>query len=961
MSSIPNPVPSRNPAVHAAPLPTTLTARDHWVVWKWETTAKGKRTKVPVNARTGRLAKANDPATWSTYAQATRAYRDGRTRKVYGGVGFVPIAGGTITFIDLDHCRDAKTGEIEAWALAELERFDSYSEVSPTGTGLRIWILATLPVALGKDGAKAGDYEAYSARHFGTVTGQHLVDTPLTLEARQEALDAFAAAHFTLKAKTPPRSPLAGTGTAAPTRLDDEALLAKVRLAKNGAEILALFAGDTSGYPSTSEARLGLLDRFAFYSHDPAQLDRLMRRWPPLDLDKWERLGASETDKAIAWTPDMYRGKAWWAEGRYTEARAAAPSAADATPRAAEDTSAGDDATGTLNAYRLHVVVTDGLAPPRDDYRLTEQGNADRLLDTYRQVIRYCPGMGFLVWNERYWQQDPEGLEVQHLAQAVVRDLYHNAAKLAQQAAELSDPECFEAKELNAKAIALLKWAGQSSRQQMYEHMAEIIKPHIVINPAKLDRSPFLLNCANGTVDLRTGELRPHSWLDYLTVICPTAYDPKAQAPRWEQFMGEIMLGRDELVSYLQRALGYSISGDVREDVWHELDGGGENGKTTLMETIATIVGPAYSYDVDASYITVSGRPADANAPSPVTAGLRGKRLVKVAETQDGAQIDASKVKNLTGGDTITGRQLNKGLISFAPTHKLWVYTNHLLKTRDTTHGFWRRVRRVPFDLNLAKHPTLRKDPALRETLRTTEASGILAWLVRGCLDWQRDGLNPPAIVTDATTAYREANEPLRLWLEDCCVLDRDAWTATSALWENYTEWAKDAHVRHTISRDDFTKALAEKGCEPDRRRIGDKVQRGWAGIGLSSDGDGGEDPDPQKSAPRSPVDVTPVTPVTPVHHDFPIENSTRRDPENGVTGVTPRHNKLATLTRATLELQPGDTRETYIMRVGALGVPRLEADRLWLAPFTIPHFLSRWNHEHANGNIVSEQDGEPA
>jgi putative DNA primase/helicase len=931
------------------------------VCWKWATLPNGKRTKVPVNARTGRLAKANDPATWSTYQQASRAERDGKARKVYGGVGFVPIAGGNITFIDLDHCRDAKTGEIEPWALAELERFDSYSEVSPTGTGLRIWIFATLPAALGKDGGKRGNYEAYSARHFGTVTGQHLVDAPLTLLHRHTALEAFAAAHLMPKVKTPARSSrLAGTPTATPiTRLDDEALLAKIRAAKNGEKFSAVFAGDVSGYSSnntTSEARLALLDMLAFYSHDPAQLDRLMRRWPLLDLAQWERLGASEIDKAIAWTPDMYRGKAWWADGRYAEGRAAA---GDANT----DAGAGEDAwTATHDAYQMRVVVTDSLAPPRDDYRLTEQGNADRLLDTHRQVIRYCEGMGFLVWNGKYWQQDPEGLAVQHLAKAVVRDLYHHAAKIAQQAAAFDDPESFEARELNAKAIALLKWAGQSSRQQMYEHMAEIIRSDIRVNPAKLDRSPYLLNCANGTVDLRTGELRPHSWLDYITVLCPTTYDAEALAPRWLQFMGEIMLGREELVRYLQRAMGYTITGDVREDVWHELDGGGENGKTTFMETIATIIGPAYGYDVDASYITVSGRPADANAPSPVTAGLRGKRLVKVAETQDGAQIDASKVKNLTGGDTVTGRHLNKGIISFKPTHKIWVYTNHLLRTRDTTHGFWRRVRRVPFDLNLAKHATLKKDPGLRETLRTTEASGILAWLVRGCLDWQRDGLQPPAVVLDATEAYREQNQPLRLWLEECCVLDRDAWTPTAALWSNYIEWAKDAHVKHLISRDDFTKALAEKGCEPDRRRVGDKVQRGWAGIGLQADGNGGDDdPEPPKNTERSQVDVTPVTPVTPFHHDFPRESSTRSDPENGVTGVTPRHNKLAVLTRATLELQPGDTREVYIQRVGAWGVPRVEADRLWLAPFTIPQFLARWKREHANGNIVSEQDGETA
>lgn len=523
------------------------------------------------------------------------------------------------------------------------------------------------------------------------------------------------------------------------------------------------------------------------------------------------------------------------------------------------------------DAYTGGPDTSDGATPAASDegpriYRQTEMGNTDRLYDAYGANVRHCKELGFVTWNGKHWEADSEQ-RVRGWAEKVIRGLYDEAADLTRQAAQASDEET--AKALAARAASLLDWARKSSTHKMVTAMIGLIKPHIDVSPAIFDAHLMLYNCANGTLDLTTGILRPHRREDYLMQCSSTAYSPGEDAPTFKRFVREIMLADDpsrpdhaqrlELVRYLQRVFGYALTGDIDEQEWYLLVGkDGDNGKTTLIEDAICNVLAGYSYTLEPEAITVTGRPRDAAAPSPERADLKGKRFVRVTETEKGARLAAALIKKLCGTDEITGRHLHKEIIRFRATHKLFIYTNHKPHVRETGHAFWRRVRYIPFDFTLKDHPE-RKDKQLGKKLRA-EASGILNWMIEGCLAWQREGLNPPKIVLDATEEYQAESDTLRPFLEDCCVIHPDAKVSASALYEAYKAWCASAG-EHPQRQRDFGSALTERGFT-SRRGFGKSGAHGWYGIGLCDPStpppaDPDPDPDPRTNPPTDPTDPT--------------------------------------------------------------------------------------------------------
>src|SRR5258706_4051518 len=406
----------------------------------------------------------------------------------------------------------------------------------------------------------------------------------------------------------------------------------------------------------------------------------------------------------------------------------------------------------------------------REPRRFTELGNAMRLLDAHRGDIRYSRALGFCTWTEGMggWRVN-DALTVCMWAQDTIVALYREAGLLAARAAELAATDQEEAKARAGLAEALLKWAKASQRSGMVASMLTLIQPHVRIEPTDFDTYKSLFNCANGTLNLETGELQPHRRADYLTQRSPIAYNPGAECPRFERFLDEVTLGRQGLRDYLLRVLAYALTGDTSAQLWHLLLGKGENGKTTLMELIAYIWGD-YATNMEPESVTVTHQARDGSAPSPDIARLRGKRLTRITETEEGARLAAQRVKKFCGEDTLTGRFLHKDPFEFTPVHKLFIYTNHKPLARDTTHAFWRRVRVIPFELDLEKHPEM-KDPKLPEALRA-EAEGILALLVRkGLKGYQERGLTPPEEVVQATTSYRNAMDVVALFLSERCEL----------------------------------------------------------------------------------------------------------------------------------------------------------------------------------------------
>ena len=461
------------------------------------------------------------------------------------------------------------------------------------------------------------------------------------------------------------------------------------------------------------------------------------------------------------------------------------------------------------------------LPVERKKYHRTEMGNAERLLDSYGDRLRYTKATGYVAWDGRRWKAGAE-LQAETWAKAVIRDIYREAADLASEAAQAGEDG--ERDHLAGEAQELMKWAMSSEKAKMVNAMLMLARSACAVDITRFDNEPWMFNCDNGTVDLHSGELRPHRKNDHLMQITSVAYNPAAQCPTWERVVREVMLDDMEMVAYLQRVIGRALTGDVSEQEWYLMVGEGENGKSVVMETLARVMGE-YAHMMAPESITMTGQPRKGHEASPDIAMLKGKRFVRVTETQEGARIDAARVKSLSGGDEQTARFLNKDLFTFRPTATIFIYTNHRPETRETTHAYWRRVRYVPFDLNLREHPE-RKDEHLMEKL-LAELPGILAWCVQGCLAWQREGLKPPKRVLEATEAYRADSDVLKDFIETHCLVRGDYEVRASALYAKYVEWCKETGERQQNMRR-FGKAITERGFE---RKTSNGVV--YVGIGL--------------------------------------------------------------------------------------------------------------------------------
>jgi putative DNA primase/helicase len=338
----------------------------------------------------------------------------------------------------------------------------------------------------------------------------------------------------------------------------------------------------------------------------------------------------------------------------------------------------------------------------------------------------------------------------------------------------------------------------------------------------------------NGVVDLRSGELREHNRADLHTKQAPVDYRPDAQAPTWKRFLREVMPSAEDR-AFLQRAIGYSLTGDVSEHVLFVLHGNGQNGKSVFLETIRAALGD-YAQQAPPELIVArrtGGIPSD-------VARLQGARFVTASETEDGGRLAESMVKQLTGGDRIAARELYGKFFEFDPTHKIWLATNHKPQVFGSDEAIWRRIQLVPFEVTIAKD---RRDKRLIHTLRT-ELAGILAWAVEGCLEWQRDGLGESARIVAATEEYRIESDVFGSFLDEHCVVGDAESAPASVLYQEYEIWASNSNLR-PMTKVAFGRKLAERGFK--KSRTGKANVNVWVGVGLTNGGKlhlvhGGED-----------------------------------------------------------------------------------------------------------------------
>lgn len=469
--------------------------------------------------------------------------------------------------------------------------------------------------------------------------------------------------------------------------------------------------------------------------------------------------------------------------------------------------------------------------------RLTDLGNALRFTRLHGNDFRFTTGRGWLAWDGTRWQRDGLGA-VQRAAKETVVSLYGEAARLTDRAKrmleeaaklELSDVQraaiAVDVEDAQRMAEALTKWAKACQGRARLDAIPSVASSELPIAAldASFDRNNWLLNCANGTLDLRTGELHPHRREDMLTTLAPTPYDQAAQCPTWEKFLHRIMSGNQLLIDFLQRAVGYSLTGDVGEQVLFFLHGSGANGKSTFINAIFDTLGGDYAVQSAPDLLV---QKSGERHPTEV-ADLQGKRLVASIEVEDGRRMAEGLVKQLTGGDLLKARHMREDFFQFKPTHKLFLVANHKPAVRGTDYAIWRRIRMIPFNVQI---PDGERDARMPEKLRA-EAPGILAWAVRGCLAWQKMGLAAPAEVTAATEAYRLESDSLGAFLAECTVALPAARTKAKHLYDAYAKWAAAGNLP-CINLMRFGNAMAERGFEKDTTRIG--VQ--YVGIGLTDE-----------------------------------------------------------------------------------------------------------------------------
>ena len=383
-----------------------------------------------------------------------------------------------------------------------------------------------------------------------------------------------------------------------------------------------------------------------------------------------------------------------------------------------------------------------------EEKEFTDAGNADRLARDYGDRIKYVREWGWLAYEGGRWVRHADGA-VMRYAEACIRDILEEAARTTDR----------------ARRDALIDHARRSFSQQRLRAMVELAKYRDAIEARtdEFDIDPWLLNVQNGTIDLRTGMLRPHDPADRITKIVNVVYDPAAKAPRWEQFLSEIFLDDENLIAYVQRAIGYGLTGSTQEQVFFLCYGAGANGKSTLLGVITHILGD-YAKPLKADAL-LSSPYRNGSSATPEIAALVGSRFVSAQEPGGGA-FDAAKIKELTGGDAMQIRELHQAPFTFIPDFKLWLSTNELPDVKDTTTGIWRRIRQIPFNARFEKTG----DPDLPARLRA-EAEGILTWMVAGAVAWAQQGLGEANAVQEATREYREAEDPYLEFFQEVLVL----------------------------------------------------------------------------------------------------------------------------------------------------------------------------------------------
>lgn len=756
-------------------IPDELKALKNWVCWS--AVPDGARIKkLPINPYTGGQAQSNNPDTWSDFNTALNA------SSRFTGIGFMfgncPYFG-----VDIDHVEE----DIQGYRNGEnnivtefVTTLQSYTELSQSGNGIHIICKGSLP----KQGRRRGNVEMYETGRFFVMTGNTCAEY-MDINDCTEAIKALHEKYIG-GGREPSATPRISV-PALPHTANDVISLA--RKAKNSARFDALMSGDYSAYSSQSEADMALCNMLAFWCRCDAELMDCIFRQSGLMREKWDRrqsgstYGAITIQKAIADCDNVYEPK----------------QNAGYTARFAEKTSAGIHAGVDIKEDSDNVKL----------YTFDDTGNAERLIDLFGGQIRYSYiDKRWLYYDGRKWCYDYSG--------AIER--ISDKAVLAMRA-EARAYEQMDADSGGDMAKSFEKHMKSSRSNKSKNAMLKEAQHHVPVMPSQMDTHKMKLNTPSGILDLKSGDLSEHNPDAYFTKITSVEYTSHADCPMWIQFLDDIFGGDKDLIRYVQKAVGYSLTGSTAEQCVFFLFGTGRNGKSTFLDIVRDIMGD-YASNIQPETIMI--RPSQSSAINSDIARLKGARLVTSVEPNEGVRINEGLLKQLTGDDIVTARKLYGDEFEFKPEFKLWMATNHKPIIRGTDTGIWRRVHMIPFTVQI---PEEKIDRKLKYKL-CRELPAIFRWAVEGCILYQNEGLKMPKAVFQMVKEYRREMDVISAFIEDRCIEGKDKYAQANALYAAYAQWCDD--------NNEYKMSNTKFGVELSKRYGKVHTMKGKCYIGLS-------------------------------------------------------------------------------------------------------------------------------
>jgi len=716
-------------------IPDELKARPQWVLWKTEERNE-KKTKIPYQI-TGRKAASNKAQTWDTYDKTLREYHKGG----FDGIGFVFFSFDDFCGIDLDDCRNPETEEIETWAQKIIDLYSSYSEISPSKTGVKIFIKGEMPGGKGhKIVYETGGIEAYSEGRFFTMTGWKLPESESELNPAQKILDRMCEKLFT-NDNTHPKST---NNKPLDSEINDLKRLEKYKSKiDKSIKLYILECVDNHSQGRATQRHVAIyklactLAGYKFKQHDILNLT----------LSFCTQLDNELAQRDIETTPKTTE-----------EIQKQVQNAIDFNNR---------------EKYK------------KTDYPQSESGNAQRFVDQYKDKVRFNHTSNkWHIWNTKRWKED-DTRKIEAIMREVINDMFHEVVKVEGDAAKKK----------------LTQFIHSSLRYKNYRDVLEHCKSiqEISIKTNQFDQKSYFLNLKNGTLDLMNG-FGEHRQKDNITKIIDINYDESKECPLWISFLMDIFDADLDLIGYVKRCVGLSLSADVTAQCLFFCFGTGKNGKSTFFDVLVPLMG---DYFQKAPADMLLQKQNGGGIPNDI-ARLAGKRFVVASELDQGRRFAEATIKDLTGGDIVAARFMRGEYFEFKPTHKLWIYGNHKPIIKNNDEGMWRRLMVIPFTQYIEEE---KRDVNLAQKMKK-ELPGILNWAIEGFNEWrEKGGLYPPEIVKAESMKYRNEMDKIRFFLEECCDVSDEKSEKFKEVFETYKRWDS-----RPMGRSTFKKQLEERG-----------------------------------------------------------------------------------------------------------------------------------------------------